>query len=448
VGGLGFEDTAPRGNWGGKPELIRHLGMAHAPVEIGFACTRARLDELLTPTPEPSASSFIGQFRAAIAGYLFQNKMMAEYPDDFQAFLYPASAAQLDAVLTPIVDAFNQDLEAMQQHLQRQLTGGVAKDKHLSYTSNGLVTVKVVSGNLAQVTTQSQNYFPQNPTMKLEDYAAALVQGVNAATTAQNSASKATTAVPPPPALGGTLSAIIPAIAAYSTAQPQQVTAKVGSGLALTVTPYTLSSASGAELQVNVTYNENGAATISGDATKSLPSDDLNSRVSEHEVNTMVRMDSLKFFEISTMESVIARQKDRWKPIDPVVELPLLDGLGYGIRRRPEVIYSQSEIFLEATIVPTAADLGNSLLMQYDRIAMGACPPTHDGYVEAHEPADFCSAWKGGQNELARIMDYHKALLAYFSRQTLDQDGFVRAGKGLTFPKEAPLEFVARKKVD
>jgi hypothetical protein len=365
--------------------------------------------------------------------------MKTEYPDDFKAFLYPASAAQLDATLTPIVDAFNQDLEALQQHLQYQLTGNVPNDKHLSYTSNGLVTVKVVSGNQAQVTTQSLNYFPQNPTMKLENFAAALVQGVNTSTTALNSDSKANTAVPPPSALGGTLSTIIPAIAAYSAAEPQQVTAKVGSGLAITVTPYTLSSASGAELAVNVTYNENAAATISSDASKSQPNDDLNSRVSEHEVSTMVRMDSLKFFEISTMQSVIARQKDRWKPIDPVIELPLLDGLGYGIRRKPQVIYNQSEIFLEATIVPTAADLGNSLLMQYDQVEKDACKPATDhGYIEAHTPEDFCKAWDSGENELYRIMDYHKAMLAYLSRQTIDGAGTIQPNPSLTFPTQPP----------
>jgi hypothetical protein len=428
-------------------DIITLLRTGRAPSAIGFSCTRARLEELLNTTPTPAASSFIGQFRAAIADYLFQNKMKTEYPNDFEAFLYPASAAQLDATLTPIVDGFNQDLEVLQQHLQRQLTGNVSNNKHLSYTSNGLVTVKVVSGNQAQVTTQSQNYFAQNPTMKLENFASQLVQGVNTATTAQNSDSKATAAVPPPSALGGTLSTIIPAIAAYAAAQPAQVTAKVGSGLAMTVTPFTLSSASGAELAVNVTYNENAASMISSDATKSQPNDDLNSRVSEHAVTTMVRMDSLKFFEISTMQSVIARQKERWKPIDPVIELPLLDGLGYGIRRKPQVIYNQSEIFLEATIVPTAADLGNSLLMQNDQIEPSACvdkaetgyiEKTEHGYMEAHKPEDFCTAWTKGQNELYRIMDYHKSMLAYFSRQTIDQTGTIQPNPSLAFPTQAP----------
>ena len=420
--------------------FMSNLDQRQPPARIGFECTRTRLRELLWLQGQyhPQITSFIGQFRAAIADFLFQNKMRAEYPNDFQAFLYPASAAALDAALTPIVDAFNQDMEVLQQHLQRQLTENVANDKHLSYTSNGLVTVKVVSGNQAQVQTQSLNYFPQNPTMKLEDFAKALVSG--GGSSSQSSGSGSTTGGGSGTAakavlLGGTLNPIISAVAAYSAAQPAQVTAKVGSGLALTVTPHTLSSATGAELNVNVVYNENAAAMISSDTTKSQANDDLNSRVSEHEVTTLVRMDCLKFFEISTMQSVIARQRDRWKPIDPVVEIPLLSGLGYGVRRKPQVIYNQSVIFMQATIVPTAADLGNSLRIQYDKIGTGAClPETAHGYREAHSPEDFCAEASHGQNALAKIMDYHKSVVEYFLRQSIGPGNVVQIYPVMPFP--------------
>jgi hypothetical protein len=418
-------------------DLRKNLLNSSPPQQLGFECTRARLEELLQANETADtvvATSFIGQFRAAIADFLFQNKMKAEYPNDFQPFLYPASAAALDATLTPIVDAFNQDLEVLQQRLQNQLTKNVRNEKHLSYTSNGLVTVKVVSGNQAQVQTQSLNYFPQNPSFKLEDFAAALIAG---ASSSSNSGSSTST-VAKAPLLGGSVSEIISAIAAYKAAQPAQVTAKVGSGLSMTVTPYTMSSASGAELNVNVTYNENAAATISSDTTQSQANDDLNSRVSEHQVNTMVRMDALKFFEISTMQSVIARQRARWKPIDPVIEIPILDGLGYGVRRKPQVIYNQSVIFLEATIVPTAADLGNSLLIQYDKIGKGACFDETKGSMEAHSPRDFCEARKDGQNLLYRIMDYHKLIVQYFAQQNIGKDGAVRTTPNLDFPKDLP----------
>lgn len=353
-----------------KPVYVENEGVGFynrlkneaAPAYVGFACTRAMLEAMTVSSGAGAkySTSAVGQFRAAVADYLFQNKMKAEYPNEFEPFLYPQSAATLDAVLTPIVEAFNQDLEALQQHLQFELTSGVSQDKHLHYTSNGLVSVKVVSGNQAAVQTQSLNYFPQNPTMKLEDFAKALAAG-------EVSDSKT-------PLLAGTLSSVVSAVGAFSAAKPAQVTAKVGSGLALTVTPFTLSSARGAELNVSVTYNENAASTISSDTTQSQANDDLNSRVSQHQVTTLVRMDSLKFFEISTMQSVIARQKARYKLIDPIIELPLLDGLAFGARRKPEVIYNQSIIFMEASIMPTAADLGQGIAFVPDKIKSDGMP--------------------------------------------------------------------------
>lgn len=342
----------------GKAPIWKIWEGQQPPMYGAFECTRDRLHDLLAPpedttaappkpyNPEPNAG-YLGLFRAAVADFLFQNKMRAEYPDDFEPYLYPASAAKLDSALTPITEAFNEDMQALQQYLQNQLTNGIPNDKHLAYTSNGLISVSVISGNQASVATQSLNYFPQNPTMKLENFAAQLVAG------AGTGATKTT-----PPLLGGTLSTIIPAIAAFNAAEPAQVTAKVGSGLSMTVTPYALSSDSGAELNVNVTYNENAASMISANTTQSQATDDLNSRVSEHEVSTLVRMDALKFFELSTMQSVIARQKAPYKIADPVIELPRLDGLGVfpNWRRKPDVIYNQSVIFLQASILPTAAD--------------------------------------------------------------------------------------------
>jgi hypothetical protein len=402
--------------------IYRRLRERQPPRYVGFACTRDRLTALLYREPNTlTTTTFLGQFRAAVADFLFQNKMKAEYPDDFLPYLFPASAAKFDSAFTPIIEAFNEDMQALQQHLQTQLTEGIPKDKGLTYTSNGLVSVSVVSGNQASVATQSLNYFPQNPTMKLEDFAKQLVAGASGTST--SSSPSTTTAANPIPALAGSLSGVTAALAAYSAAQPAQVTAKVGSGLSMTVTPYALSSDSGAELAVNVTYQENGAATISSDATKSQASDDLNSRVAQHEVTTLVRMDALKFFEVSTLQSVIARQRAPYKLIDPLVELPLLDGLGVfpNWRRKPQVIYNQSVIFLQAAILPTAADLGNSARMQYDRVFSPSCQVGY-GYKEARSADDLNPCPATRQNILARVMDYHLEMVRFFAGQAPSEE--------------------------
>jgi hypothetical protein len=295
--------------------------------------------------------------------------------------------------------------------------------------------------------------------MKLEDFAAQLVAiaggksggggggGGAAGSTGSGTAGAApagTGGGSPTQLLGGTLSTIIPAIAAYAAAQPQQVTAKVGSGLSLTVTPYALSSDSGAELNVNVTYNENAAATISADATQAQANDDLNSRVSEHEVQTLVRMDALKFFEISTMQSIIARQKAPYKLIDPIVELPLLDGLGVfpNWRRKPEVIHNQSVIFLQATILPTAADLGNSIRVQYDRVPVAHCVSGSTCiYKEARKAEELGAGPESDRNELTRIMEYHRQMVRFFSGQYPGSDGVaMKADNGKVCAAVAPFD--------
>jgi hypothetical protein len=429
------------------------------PMYGAFECLRDRMHDLLA-SPGDATTSYLGLFRAAVADFLFQNKMKAEYPNDFQPFLYPASAAKLDSVLTPLTEAFNEDMQAFQQYLQNQLTYDIRKDKRLAYTSNGLITVSVISGNQASVQTQSLNYFPQNPTMKLENFAAQLAAaaggsgsgtggsgGGGSGSASGGSAGSGSgsggggsaggggqSAIP---LLAGTLASVVSAISAYKAAEPAQVTAKVGSGLSMTVTPYALSSDSGAELNVNVTYNENAAGMISSDTTQAQSSDDLNSRVSEHEVTTLVRMDALKFFEISTMQSVIARQKAPYKLIDPIIELPLFDGLGVfpNWRRKPDVIYNQSIIFLQASILPTAADLGNSIRMQYDRI-LQPCGGSAPCYRTARAESDYSleknecncngpvlsstnsAATRGA--ELARVMEYHRMMIRYFSGSPLN----------------------------
>jgi hypothetical protein len=416
----GQEDKKNSNSFYKASPFYRNAVTTFAPRRVAFSCIRAKLNaltasEVTTPRrPAESiySSSYVGQFRAAVADYLYQNKMKAEYPNDFDPFLYPASAATLDAVLTPIVEAFNQDLQVLQQNLQEQLTSGVPTDKHLNYTSNGLISVKVVSGNQALAQTQSLNYFPQNPTLSLESLAKSLASAPSSDV----------------PLLAGSLSSVIATTAAYATSLPKQVTAKVGSGLSLTVTPFTLSSDKGAELNVNVTYNENGAATLSSDATQSSATDDLNSRVSEHEVNTLVRMDSLKFFEISTMQSVIARQRKPWKPFDPIFELPLLNTPGIVIaRRKPEVIYNQSIIFLEASIMPTAADLGEGLIYKNDRVLIHSCHGAEDHplIMAAHSAKDFCFDPDTEENPLDAINQYHKQMIAYFQAQYIAPGGEV-----------------------
>jgi hypothetical protein len=398
---------------------------ARLPRYLALECVRHELG-LLLARQGIASTSFLGQFRAALADFLYQNKMMAEYSPDFDPWSYPEAAAKLDAALIPIVDAFNWDMTVLQQNLFNRLTSRFEKDKHLSYGSGGLVTVKVVAGNQATAETASQNYFPQNPTMKLEDLASALVSGgsggnASSGGSAGNAGGQTGAQAAHAVMLAGTLSSVVAAMAAYKAASPAQVTAKLGKGISVTATAYTLSSASGAELDINVMANENGAQMISANAAQAQPNDDLASRVSEQHVNTRVRMDSLKLFELSTMQSTIARMKTPWKPLDPVVELPLIDSLGIrGVRRKPDIIYHQSLVFIDATIVPTAADLGQTLYLKYDQVPSRRFPGHLGSAYRVEELGD--EGWAA-----VLVRKGHIGLIKWFGSQYIDTDGQVRS---------------------
>jgi hypothetical protein len=83
------------------------------------------------------------------------------------------------------------------------------------------------------------------------------------------------------------------------TGQPR-ITAEVGRGASLTITPVSLDGASSAALDVDFNVSEESAPQ----STESTPRKDLLNRVAEHKVNSHVRVESLKLFSISsfTME--------------------------------------------------------------------------------------------------------------------------------------------------
>ncbi len=98
--------------------------------------------------------------------------------------------------------------------------------------------------------------------------------------------------------------------------------------------------------------------------------------------------------------------------------------------RKPDVIYNQSIIFLQASILPTAADLGNSIRMQYDRI-LQPCVGSDSCYRTARAESDYgldkneCNCDGNVRNssdtnttrgrELERVMEYHRMMIRYFS---------------------------------
>jgi hypothetical protein len=364
----------------------------------------------------------LGTFRAAIADLLFQYKMTVEYPNDFQPYLFSAAASGLDTELGPIVDAFTNDLEVFQGQMSNEIEDLHAfRDKHTSYAASGIVSVKVVAGNPATVQTVTQNYFNATPPTKLGDYAAA-IKAIGTPTNGKVSLPSLLTS-------NMTANEAVASQAAVQALSGTPVKAHIGKGLTLAATAYSLSGASGAEMDIQVESNENGAelvtaSTESNLSSQTVQSDDLASRVSDHKVQSRVRVDSLKLFDLSTMQSVLARGKAPWMPVDPWLEIPVLN---YVVRvpRRPDLSFHRSFIFIDALIVPTASDLGSGISVAKDQVKI-----REKVFATANSLQDL-----GGVEMAGRIREYHRLMLNWFMTVNLGADNVIQ------YPAQTPPSF-------
>jgi len=394
---------------------IKHDGkvIPNSPVPryMQFECVYDALIQglLAQPTIQPPATSALGQFRAALVDFLFHYKLMHEYPDDFHPYLEPMAADTLDSALQPFVDAFDEDMSVFQAQLQAQISERFKRFPKIQYGYGGLVNLKVLGDDPGSVKTATQNYFDATPAPTLNDLFANLQ--AEGASLQESPFSSLVTSIAPAKTvelmtvLGQTLSA-------------KATTAHLGRGLDMNVTAHTLSGAFGTELDLSVQSTENGAGLIQAGSTKTT--DDLNSRVSQHTVDTKVRVDSIKLFKVSTLSGVLARGQAPWKPIDPLFEVP---ALGYLVNRprKPNEVFTQSLVFVDAIVIPTAADLGFGVPYTDDQIS-----ESNQLYTKLHQLSDF-------PDHLGdRIMQYHQKIVDCLNREYIDSNGDVRDANNIT----------------
>jgi len=306
---------------------------------LAFNCFRQQLNESL------SRGGHLAEIRRALADFLFQYKMAQYYPRDFVPWNQAASAQALDSNLEPLIVAFNRDISVFMRFCQEKVQA--RKDKKTDFSSNGVVTVRVISGNPAKVDTTNQSYFQMPSVLSVGD----IVKQLNAE--AFKAPSVFTDNLPTNPA-----NLVTAAILAE-----QRTTAKIGRNLNLEITANTLEGASASEIQVTLNSNETEKPSLlsTGDSTTS---DDNLNRVSRHDTTTKVRVDSQKLFEVSSFASAL--QHGRSIPlIPPFVEFPYLGNLAR-LRLKPGTVFHRSFAIISAVIVPTAADLANRIEFSSD----------------------------------------------------------------------------------
>jgi len=310
-----------------------------------------------TGQPQPGASQF-GLIRAALADFLFQYKMSSEYPHDFSPYDLSASAQALDGALAPFTEAFNEDLQTFQSYVRAKF---IVDSHRLQGSSNaflnsGIITVRTTSGDTATMSTGTQSFLDQSRASSVNE----LVTSITGANPAGSGSG-----------LTGVLSnlsfnqaqVLEGALAAY-----QSRSLNISRQLNLTVKPRSLLGASAAETDVVLNADQGANApnywSPSGSGGSTTP--DLSS-VTQHDVTTHVRIDSVRLFEVSSFSAVLSKGRDKFPILPPFVELPYIGTLA-GIPLKPATEYHTSSAMMSAIIVPTATDLAYTLRYVGDRV--------------------------------------------------------------------------------
>jgi hypothetical protein len=341
VGQLEAQRFAGEGGCNDRDEALFNAGA------IGFECFRDRLSFVLAGGDRIP----LARLRAAMADYLFQYKFSFQYLHDLDSYDYAKGAQRLDAELDPLLTAFNYDLLVYLRKIQTELgctpKGPKSKcEEPKGYAESGIVTVRTIGGTDSSVSTQTESSFKTTPAPLVQDFLNQLENVPSAL----------------PGVIGKNLAAN-PAdalVAFLNTGKNSAVT--LGRDLNLTVSPYTLPGASSAELKITVESKDEGSPQQIGPDGKTK-NDDAD-RVALNSVTTNVRVDSLKLFEISTLSAELSRWRD---PIPLFPPLPYVKPF-IKIPLKPSRVYHQSFAIVSATILPTAADLLNTLRFSGDGV--------------------------------------------------------------------------------
>jgi len=153
------------------------------------------------------------------------------------------------------------------------------------------------------------------------------------------------------------------ALAAY-----QSTSLNVNRQLNLVVKPRSLLGAEAAEVDVQLNADQAGTPQYwnPGPTGGAGSAADL-SDVSQHDVTTHVRIDSIRLFDISSLTAIVSKGRDKFPLLPPFVEIPYIGTLA-GIPLPAAREYHSSSAVLSAVIVPTATDIAYSLRFTEDRI--------------------------------------------------------------------------------
>lgn len=315
-----------------------HAGEGDDPIsnKLHFACLGDELQRVF------ASSRRTGLMRAAIADFLFHYKMSTEYPHDFVPYDVSHSADTLDSYFHPLLGAYNSDVAALLRFLQEW------RRRASGFASEGIVTVSVISGNTAGVDAKTANSFESTTPFTIAEYLNQLKSAESnlPALLKNNLTTEEASAI----------------VAAFNVQKP--TTISIGRDLSLNATAFSLATGSAAELKVTM------AAKDDGQPQQTFPGNNKNdinpSRVAAHTVDTTVRVESTRLFELSSLSAKLTYRGNSW-PIPIVGELPWI---GPALRWPGTVhrVFHRSFAIISAVVVPNAADLALGMPFTADRM--------------------------------------------------------------------------------
>ena len=314
-----------------------------------------------------------------MADFLFHYKRSQQFPHEFSAYELNRSAVTMNDVLSPLIEAFNRDVLAFEAFMRADLEYEVevanrGNDQRCcvkrlfgldrpSFFNDGIVSVRTISGQAASVSSTSQSFLDASKAPTLADLMAAM--GTNA-TPSSTSPLAGVLGASPAQAPVSLLSGVL---GSY-----QKTTAQIGRRLQLQAVPRSLASASSAEISVSMTAADSASTPVFSGGPLSATQQNT-SAVSDHEVTTRVRVDSVKLFDLSSYSAVLQRSRSRLPLVPPFVEIPYVGTL-VGIPLGAAKEYHSSTAIISAMVAPTAADIGFGLRFMFDRVLYGPAGKT------------------------------------------------------------------------
>lgn len=359
--------------------------------------------------PQDDQNSRAGILRAALANFLFHYKMSQQYPHEFSSYDLTQSAQELNSELNPLILAFNRDLSAMLGVLSNN--ADLKKTKNdlwgfgghgSTFINNGVITARTLSGKSTTVDTVTQSVFDATTPPSITD----LVKAVGDAQKNIPTLLKADMTANEAAAVLGALNSVAPA------------QSKIGREFKINITPRSLSGASSAELAISLDAKESAEPTLYSNGKSS--SDNI-SRVATHNVETKVRLESIKLFEISSFSAYLERSRRNIPILPPFFELPYVGSI-LSLPMPGAKEYHRSTAVISAIVVPTATDIVSGIRFNFDRVtfpslpaipAAPSCSTTANGTPD--HPCSLRVALSMSDLSAFSISAFHRAKVACFA---------------------------------